>query len=47
MGTIYGIVTLVMMSLFIGIVVWAWGGERAARFDEAARLPLRDDADGN
>jgi cbb3-type cytochrome oxidase subunit 3 len=39
--------TLVLMVVFIAIVIWAWDAERARGFDEAARLPLRDDADGN
>lgn len=46
MGWIHGVVTLTLMLVFIGIAVWAWRAERAPGFDEAARLPLRDDADG-
>ena len=47
MGWVHGVMTLVLMIVFIGIVIWAWGRERAPGFDEAARLPLRDDADAN
>lgn len=43
MATMYGIVTLVLMCVFIGIVIWAWRDERKPGFTEAARLPLRDD----
>jgi cytochrome c oxidase cbb3-type subunit IV len=43
MGWIYGIVTMILMSVFIGIVIWAWRDERKPSFEEAARLPLRDD----
>ena len=46
MGWVHGIMTLILMIVFIGIVIWAWSGERVPGFDEAARLPLRDD-DGN
>lgn len=45
MGWIHGVMTLILMLVFIGIVVWAWRAERGPGFDEASRLPLRDDAD--
>lgn len=35
--------TLASFALFIAICVWALGRRRRARFDEAARLALRDD----
>ncbi len=35
--------TIVLLSCFIGIVLWAWSGHRKRAFDEAARLPLDDD----
>jgi cytochrome c oxidase cbb3-type subunit 4 len=38
------IMTVVMMAVFIGIVLWAWSGKRRADFDAAARVPLEDDA---
>jgi cytochrome c oxidase cbb3-type subunit 4 len=38
------IMTVVMMTVFIGIVLWAWSGKRRADFDAAARVPLEDDA---
>ncbi len=43
MGIINGILTLVLMATFIGIVVWAWRRERRQQFDEAASLPLEED----
>jgi cytochrome c oxidase cbb3-type subunit 4 len=46
MGWIYGVVTMILMIVFIGIVIWAWRDERAPDFKEAALLPLRDDAAG-
>jgi cytochrome c oxidase cbb3-type subunit IV len=44
MGWIHGVMTLILMLVFIGIVIWAWRAERVTAFEEAARLPLRDDA---
>ena len=35
--------TVVMMAVFVGIVVWAWSVKRRASFDVAARVPLDDD----
>lgn len=38
-----GIVTAVLLVLFIGITVWAWSGRNRARFEAAAQLPLADE----
>ena len=38
------IMTVVMMTVFIGIVLWAWSGKRREDFESAARVPLEDDA---
>ncbi len=39
--------TLLLMTIFIGIFIWAWSGRRKADFEEAARLPLdADDPSG-
>jgi len=43
MGIINGIMTVVLMAIFGGIVVWAWRRERRPQFDEAASLPLEED----
>ena len=37
------VMTVVMMAVFIGIVLWAWSGKRREEFDAAARVPLDDD----
>ncbi|HMN93708.1 MAG TPA: cbb3-type cytochrome c oxidase subunit 3 [Hydrogenophaga sp.] len=37
------IVTTVSLLVFVGIVVWAWSKKNQADFDEAARLPFKDD----
>lgn len=45
LGTLSGLITLAMMIIFIGIVIWAYSSKRKKDFDEAARLPL--DAEQN
>lgn len=45
-GFIHGVLTLILMIMFIGIVAWAYSGKRKKRFDEAANLPFADDDDG-
>ena len=35
--------TVVVMVVFIGIVLWAWSGNRAQAFDEAANIPFTED----
>ncbi|WP_406667820.1 cbb3-type cytochrome oxidase subunit 3 [Gallaecimonas sp. GXIMD1310] len=42
-GTFRGVVTLVILVLFIGIVVWAYSSRRKKQFDEAANLVFDDD----
>ena len=37
------VMTVVMMAVFVGIVLWAWSGKRHADFEAAARVPLEDD----
>ncbi len=37
--------TVVMLAVFLGIVVWAWSAKRQAAFETAARTPLEDDPD--
>jgi cytochrome c oxidase cbb3-type subunit 4 len=36
--------TVLSFLAFLGIVWWAYSGRRKARFDEAARLALDDEA---
>lgn len=35
--------TIVLMTLFIGVVVWAYSRKRKKSFDEAANLPFADE----
>ncbi len=38
--TLYGLITLLLLVLFLGIVFWAYSGRRKESFDEAAQLAL-------
>lgn len=40
-----GIVTVVLLVLFLAGWAWAWSPRRKKAFDEAARLPLEDDGE--
>jgi cytochrome c oxidase cbb3-type subunit 4 len=41
---IRSVITLLAFLTFIGIVFWAYHGKSRRNFDEAAQLPLIDDA---
>ena len=38
-----GIMTALLMVIFLGIVIWAYSSRRKRDFEEAARLPLEDE----
>jgi len=42
-GTFFGLITLLLLLIFIGIVIWAYSKNRKQDFEEAANLPLEDD----
>jgi cytochrome c oxidase cbb3-type subunit 4 len=42
-GTFRGLVTAVLMVLFVALVIWAYSRARHADFTAAAALPLEDD----
>lgn len=42
-GLIHGIITLMLMLIFAGIVWWAYSKKQKPRFDEAANLPFADE----
>ena len=44
-GYVAGIVTLVVMVVFIGIWVWAWLPYHKRKFDVLATLPMEDGKD--
>lgn len=37
------IYTLLLIAAFVGIVVWAFGRKRKARFDRDAKIPFEGD----
>src|SRR5690606_18338673 len=43
-AVISGIVTAVLLVMFIGGWIWAWSPARRTEFDAAAQLPLEEDA---
>ena len=42
-ATLSGLVIVVLMTVFVGIVIWAWSKKRTQDFSEAAQLPLEED----
>ncbi|MCK8515627.1 cbb3-type cytochrome c oxidase subunit 3 [Methylonatrum kenyense] len=42
-NTFYGLLTLLMLVLFIGIVLWAYSSKRKKHFEEAANLPFEEE----
>ncbi len=43
-GDLWGVYTLLMFIIFVGIWAWAWSGKRKQAFKDAAKMPLTDDA---
>ena len=43
MGLIRGLLTAVLLLLFIGLWLWAWSRDRKGDFEAAAQLPLSED----
>ena len=46
-GTLSGVVTAVLIVLFLSVCIWAYSARRRPQFDEAARIPLDDDDVGD
>ncbi len=42
---ISGIITAILLTVFIGAWVWAWRPARKSAFNAAAQLPLEEDGD--
>lgn len=38
----YGIYLVILVIAFVGIVIWAYGRKRKARFDKDAAIPFDD-----
>lgn len=43
-GIVRGLLTVVLLILFLCIVVWSFSRRRRDDFDKAARMPLEDDS---
>lgn len=43
MSTINGLLTLLLIILFLGIWRWAWSDRNIEQFIDMSRLPLEDD----
>lgn len=41
-GLINGILTALLLVIFIGIWIWAWSSKNKETFDSMAQLPLED-----
>ena len=42
-GTASGVMTAILILVFIGIIAWAFSSRRWRDFEEAARIPLDDE----
>lgn len=42
-NTMRGIATILAMTAFIGVCLWAFSSRSKSRFDEAANLPFADE----
>ena len=42
-NTIRGVLTIVLMIAFLGLVVWAWSSKRKETFDKLSQMPLEED----
>jgi len=42
-GLLRGLLTALLLVLFIGICIWAYSSKRKPMFDRAAQLPLEAD----
>ena len=44
-GTLFGVLSLVLLVLFVGGWIWIWRPSRRDIFEAAARLPLEESAE--
>ena len=40
---IRGVLTIVLIIAFLGLVVWAWSSKRKDTFDKLSQMPLEED----
>ncbi|HLU07866.1 MAG TPA: cbb3-type cytochrome c oxidase subunit 3 [Woeseiaceae bacterium] len=43
MGDLRGLITVLLLILFVALWAWTWSRKQKSQFDEAARMPLEDD----
>lgn len=43
-GTFSGVMTGILIVVFLGIVAWAYSKRNKAAFDKMAKMPLEDEA---
>ena len=43
MGVVRGLITGVLLVLFVWLTAWAWNRRRAPAFDAASNVPLEED----
>lgn len=41
-GIVRGLLTAVLLILFLGVWAWSWSRKRGADFDAASRVPLEE-----
>lgn len=44
-GNVAGIITVVLLVVFVGIWFWAWRAQHKRVFDRMARMPMEDGGD--
>ena len=42
MNIVRGVITLLLMTTFVGLTVWIFAGRQRTRFEQFARIPLDD-----
>jgi cytochrome c oxidase cbb3-type subunit 4 len=42
-GTLFGLWTLLLLVVFLGIVAWAFSRKRGKQFEKAGRIPLEEE----
>ena len=40
---IRGVLTIILMIAFLGLVAWAWSSKRKETFDKLSQMPLEED----
>ena len=40
---IRGVLTIVLIIAFLGLVIWAWSSKRKETFDKLSQMPLEED----